>query len=162
MITNSTKVAALRALKYAIALVEKQVQADVLADYDNSGSDRWRTPFGTVTIAHPKPKVTVNDEQAFEKWVAQNHPDEIVQPPKPPPEVRSSFRTAVMGMLHDADGKVIYGATGEVVDWATVTTSKEPYVSIRGPEKDAAVERATALITGQLDVLTKGLTEIEP
>jgi hypothetical protein len=162
--SDATKVAALRALRYAIAEIEEGLKGAVLNDYNELDTDRWRTPFGTVSVAHPKRKV-VFDDADFMAWVGQNYPTEIVtpEPVTPPPKVRDSFRQAMLTRLVAIDDETVVDKyTGMVVEWATTALTKAPYVLVTGPEKDAAIENAVALIAGKLDELTTGLTELTP
>lgn len=144
------RLAALRALKYAIGQVEAAESAAVLAEADATGADRWKTPFGTVNVVRRSGWRI--DDDAFLTWVQDNHPDEVETVVK----VRRAFETHIGRLLTVVDGVVIRKDTGEVVPWAQPSTG-QPYTSVRGPEKDAAVTAAVELISDRLDELTDSL-----
>jgi hypothetical protein len=157
--SDATKMAALRALRYAIEEIESGLKDELLDEFAEDGRDRWRTPFGTVSVAHPK-LTLVFDEDDFMEWVKENHPTEIVTPE---PQIRDSFRKAMTSRMAIIDnGTVVDIQTGLVVEWATARRTKEAYVSVTGPDKAAAIERAKALLDGRLDELTTGLAELTP
>jgi len=134
---------------YAVKATEAEYAEKVYAAAAETGADRWRTPFGLVTVARRKPTIGVTDEQALTAWVAENHPSEIVTTVT----VRDSFRRSVLERLGDGhDGTVIDTETGEVITWATVIEGS-PYLSVRGAEKDAAVQ-------GWRDMLVAGMPDV--
>lgn len=154
MMPRSTRLAALRALKYAIRNVETAEQEALLDEAAVSGASQWRTPYGTVSVAQRKETFTI-DPKSFLAWVEAEHPTEVET------VVRPAFVDHIKALLTVVDGKVIRKDTGEVVPWAAVKPGGDRYVSIRGPEKDTAVEAATALVRGHVDELAAEIGQIE-
>jgi hypothetical protein len=76
------------------------------------------TKVARATLPQPKPGVVV-DDQAFLKWVAAEHPTEIVE------AVRESFRRAVLKRLEIVGDEVVDKQGGQVVPWASVRPAAE-------------------------------------
>ncbi len=84
--------------------------------------------------ADRKPKLVVEDELAFFRWVAEHHPTEIER------RVRPAFRDHLLDQV---------GRTGELPDGVGLSPAGEPYVSVRfAPGGRDAIRRAWA--AGQL------------
>lgn len=153
------KVATLQALFERWAVLDREVRDELMAATVQGervaavipGTD---VPVAFVTRTKPAKKSTalfVTDRDAFLRWCYLNRPDEVVQAPPPPPEVRSSFVAAVSkdgGCMTDA-------STGELIvpegmEWVTPEPGRSHLMVKLEPEGAAAIEAAWA--AGLLDI----------
>lgn len=109
-------------------------------------ADRWRTQFGTVSIATRKDSVYVKDQEAFLEFVrSQDVPGAVVE------TVAEPFRKGILDRLRVRDMvglKQVYDpATGEPVEWAGVKPGGQ-YVTVRGDDeaKSQAIDWALAWV----------------
>lgn len=122
----ATRVAILAALKakvleaYELARAEASERMD---PGDRKAAQLGGGALGHVTVATGSTRAKVTNDDAFTKWVADNHPDEIVQ------AVRRSYVTKV---LDDAKhyGQAVDVTTGELIPGVDVTLGK-PYVTVK-------------------------------
>lgn len=135
--------AAFKALKAGVDEAIRLTQDEALEEAARTGADRWRTPYGTVSVAARKDAVEVVDERALLDYVREHAPTELVE------QVRDSFRKALLARLTLAGDQVVDATTGEVVPWAGVKPGGQDYLSVRdaGDAKQAAVE----MVLGHLD-----------
>lgn len=155
--TPAAQYAALKAIKAGIDAALADTAESALADHHAEGIDRWRTPYGSVTVATRKPTAGIVDDAAFLAWARANAPGEIVE------TVRDSFRHAIERQLRILDdGTVVHSGTGEAVPWAGVNPAGRPYLSVR--DAAAAKESAIAMVTARLDELARlaDVPEVEP
>lgn len=140
----AAKHAALKALKAGLDAAIDRTQDDTLAEATESGADRWRTAFGSVSVSQKQDSVEVADEAAFLRWVREHAPAEVVE------QVRDSYRKAVLKQLQPGpDGTVVDARTGEVVEWAAVRPGGTRYLSVR--DGADAKQAATAMVLAHLD-----------
>lgn len=110
-----------------------KAKADVLALGDEVESDKFRSQFGPVVIAHPDPKPVITDPAAFLAWVKTHHPDEVTE------TVRPAYASAYLSGLVVDDGVAVDPGTGEQPEWVGVT-SPEPYVTYPASAPQKAVK----------------------
>lgn len=94
---------------------------------------------GTLTVARPKPAVSVDPDGLLE-WVKANRPDEIRE------TVNPAFVKAYTESLTIVDGEAV-DKDGTVVDFAHVV-QRRPYLTVKFAEgvKDAAVGQIVAAV----------------
>lgn len=142
----ATRHAGLKALRAGLDEAIAQTQGDAVDDFRREGTDRWRTPFGTVSIAMRQPQIRL-DPAAFLAWVKRHRPTEVITTET----VRTSYQDAVVKRLVIDGDDVIDPETGEVVEWASVQPGGHPYLSVR--DANAAKAHAVQLVLGHLDEL---------
>ena len=141
-LSPAERFAALRTLKDAIARVEANLTAWIIANPE--GADRWRTRFGTVTVAHPKPKPAIISDAELVDYCREHHPEEVIE------VVRPTFLKVLKDRLVVVGDDVVDPATGEVVPWAMVKQGN-PYLSTpTSDEKKAAIDLWEELIEAKL------------
>lgn len=111
---------------------------------------------GTVTLASGKTMARLTDEAAYEKWVRENHDDqiEVIEITRVRPDFTDRLMAAArkLGVAVDAD-------TGEEVPGITVLAG-DPYPMVKLAD-DAREQVAKAWRSGELAELLPGLLEIE-
>lgn len=120
------RVAILRALRNTVTEAYETARNDT--DNEMDVGDRKAVhlgdgKLGDVLKASGARRAAVTDEDSFLKWVAENHPEEIVQ------SVRPAFRTKILNDTKHYEGPVDV-TTGEVVPGVELTFG-EPYISVR-------------------------------
>jgi len=133
--TPAERFAALRTLEAALKHVLADAGEATIQHGSDTGADRWRTPWGTVSVAVRDDKPSISDEAALLAWVKDNHPGEVVE------TVRPAFTKALLERAAIIDGMVIDTATGEALPWAGI---REGAVYVTTPTGDAKA-KATAL-----------------
>lgn len=123
---EATNVAVLKALRGRVA--EAYETARNATDNEMDVGDRKAVrlgdgKLGDVIKASGSRRAKVTDEESFLKWVAEAHPEEIVQ------SVRASFQSKI---LNDAKyyGQAVDVTTGELVPGVELTVG-EPYITVR-------------------------------
>lgn len=112
---------------------------------EETRADRWRTQFGTVSIATRKPAVYVRDPKAFLEWVREANPGAIEE------TVLEAYRRSLLSGLRvremDGDEVVVYPSTAEVLHWAGVKPGGQ-YVTVRADDeaKSQAIDWALAWV----------------
>lgn len=122
----ATRVAIVAALKskvleaYELARAEAGEQMD---PGDRKAAQLGGGKLGHVTVATGSTRAKVTNDTALTKWVAEHHPDEIVQ------SVRSSY---VNKILDDAKhyGQAVDVTTGELIPGVDVRVGN-PYVTVK-------------------------------
>lgn len=152
----ATQHAALKALRFGIDDAIKVTQAETLALSEETGADRWKTPFGIVGVVHPKPGVYVKSDRDLLAWVREHAPAEVME------VVRESYRKALVDSLEIHGDEVVDPCTGEVVAWAGVRQGAGSYLSVR--EAAEPKQRALDLVHDRLDELAAFASpkQIEP
>ncbi len=108
---------------------------------DDAGEDA-----GTLSRTPGRTSARVTDEAAFEQWVAERYPDQMVMSVRPGFRERLLFAAAQSGDPVDAQGELIPGV--EVV-------TAEPYVSFRA-SAGAKSRMRDLLVSSGLLALTDG------
>lgn len=111
MITPAQRLAALKALQHGVGEAIGRTEPEVRSAMNESGADRYRTPWGAVILATRQPTIRFDEDQllAFAEEADLDGVEVIKQ-------VRPTFRN-----LFKIEGdSVIFGPTGEVVEFATV------------------------------------------
>lgn len=109
-------------LKEQIAAA-KQAVLDRAKEVD---AERFKTPYGPVTIAARKGRVRISDPEAFLAWVKQERPNEVVVTE----QVRPAYEKAVLeDRLVVMRGEVFDSHTGEPVEWANLGPDGAPYAT---------------------------------
>ncbi len=142
------KLMAIKGLIAGLQAAEVAQKAQILDLKAQVGASSFKTALGGVSVASPKPKISVTSEAGLLEWVEERFPSEV----ETLRQVRPKSREALLGQL-TIDGADVIDATGEVVEWATVTQGKE-YVSatLESDVKAAAVEQVTASLDRLLGV----------
>lgn len=130
----ATRVAIVAALKtkvleaYELARTEA---GDHMDPGDRKAAQLGDGKLGHVTVANGSTRAKVTNEDAFTKWVADNHPDEIVQ------AVRPSY---VNKILSDAKhyGQAVDVTSGELIPGVDVAVGN-PYVTVKLAEDAAEI-----------------------
>lgn len=149
--SDQERLAALKRLREGVdAAIEVLSDRTKLAA-DETGADRWRTDFGTVSIAERKPSVYVKDPKAFLEHVRKSDPEAIEE------SVAEWKRKAIMTALRIHDGKVFWAddtLSAPPVPWAGVKPGTR-YVTVRSDDdtKNQAIDWALAWV----DALPKEL-----
>lgn len=142
--TDQERLAALKRLRDGVdAAIEVLSDRTKLAA-DETGADRWRTDFGTVSIAERKPAVYIRDQKAFVEHVRKSDPEAIEE------SVAEWKRKAIMTALRIHDGKVFWAGdllNAPPVPWAGVKPGSR-YVTVRADEdaKSQAIDWALAWV----------------
>jgi hypothetical protein len=115
--------------------------------------------IGSVTYAKGRASAAVTDREAFEEWVAANHPEEIeTVVPEPIVRVRPAYE-ALLTSAAKQMGEAVDATTGEVVPGIEVRQG-DPYTTVR-LAGDAEEQVAAAWKSGELAELIGGLLAIE-
>lgn len=148
--------AALLALEAGLKEQIGEAKRAVLARAEEVDADRFKTPYGPVTIGQREGKIEVTDEAAFLRWVKENRPDEIVE------EVRASYRKSVLeDRLVVLKGEVFDKETGEPVPWAELGSPGAPYPTWTSTAAQRqAKEAARALFRERAQILAGSLRQI--
>lgn len=159
------RVAFLKALFDRLAVVDKDTREALLTDTVPGERVPAVLPSGDVAgwVTRTKPAKTkaapkVTDSDAFRQWVQANRPDEVVQPPPPAAEVRSSYTAAVLKAVQE-DGGIVEPSTGEVtvppgVEWVTPDPAKSNLRVVLEEDGADLIAQAWADGTLSLDTLT--------
>ncbi len=134
---EATNVAILKALRSRVA--EAYETARNGTDNEMDVGDRKAVhlsdgKLGDVIKANASRRAAVTDEESFLKWVAKNHPEEIVQ------SVRPAFRSKILNDTKRYE-EAVDVTTGEIVPGVELTKG-EPYITVR--LADDANERIAA------------------
>jgi len=148
--------AALLALEAGLKEQIGEAKRAVLARAEETDADRFKTPYGPVTIGQREGKIEVTNEAAFLAWVKENRPDEIVE------EVRPSYRKSVLeDRLVVLKGEVFDKETGEPVPWAELGPAGAPYPTWTSTAKQReSKEAARILFRERAEVLAGALRQI--
>lgn len=121
-------------------------------------AERFKTPYGPVTVATRKGKVGISDPDAFLAWVKEHRPDEVVVTE----QVRESYVKSVLeDRLVVMRGEVFDSKTGEPVEWATLGPDGNPYTTWTASEQQKeAKETARALFRDHGPELAVNLRQI--
>ena len=146
------KLMAIKGLIAGLQAAEAAQKEGILDLKQQVGASSFKTALGGVSVATPKPKITVTDEAGLLAWVEDNFPSEVETIRR----VRPRSREVLVGHLMMVGSDVVT-AEGEVVTWATVDQGEE-YVTARlaGEVKAAAVEQVGAALDSLLNVLEIG------
>ncbi|GGL27497.1 hypothetical protein H9L10_03660 [Phycicoccus endophyticus] len=150
--TTANKLVTLAVLKKIVTRLDSEVRASVAMDRgDRKAAQAAGRRIGYVTMTDPADAVRVADREAFQAWVAENHPDEIVYQPS----VRASFEKAMLERGCDDSGEAIPG---------TALVKAAPVLQVKPtPDAEAAIRQelsSTGLdFVGVLDALA--VPEIE-
>ncbi len=123
-------------------------KSDLLAAMADLGAERIRvadddgTDLGAVSITPGRVSAKVTDAAAFQRWVSERHPSEMVQ------QVRESFTRRVLDQAAAA-GDPVDAATGEVIPGVEVSAG-EPYLTVRPTAEAKARMRETLQASGLL------------
>ena len=121
-------------------------KADLLAAMADLGAERIRvtdddgTDLGAVSITAGRVSAKVTDPAAFQQWVADRHPSELVQ------QVRESFTKKVLDQAVTA-GDPVDAATGEVIPGVEVVAG-EPFLTVRPTSEARSRMRETLRTSG--------------
>lgn len=123
---SATRVAILSALRSRVAEayeIARNDTAEVMDAGDRKSARLGSGELGKVVKTNGSTRAKITDEQAFTKWVAQHHPDEVIQ------AVRQSYLNKV---LADAKhyGQGVDTATGELIPGVDVVQGN-PYVTVK-------------------------------
>ena len=138
------KFAALQLLSHGLQAALDEAKAEAMAYARHHRAKSLETDYGSVGLTRKKPTVRITDEGAFLAWCRENAPSEIVE------SVRPSFVTAFKKQILAEPHGLIYGLTGEEVDFVDLVAGYE-FLSVRltGEAKRDA-EEYVALNLGQL------------
>jgi hypothetical protein len=139
MRTPAEQLAALKLLREGVDGAIKWLSTEVLAD--ESKADRWRTDYGTVSIAERDDAPFVKDMDGFIDHCRKHLPDSVASVE----QVKPWAQKQVMDRLRVHDGKVLDTVTGEFVEWAGVKPGTR-YVSVRDAPKAQAIEEVLAWV----------------
>lgn len=133
----------------------KQAVLDRAAEVD---AERFKTPYGPVTIATRKGKVRITDPAAFLAWVKEHRPDEVVVTE----QVRDSYTKSVLeDRLVVMRGEVFDSTTGEPVEWAALGPDGNPYATwTASADQKEAKETARSLFREHGPRLATNLRQI--
>lgn len=146
------KLMAVKGLIAGLQKVENDLKAGILDLEKELGASTFKTPLGVVSVATPKPKITVVNDAGMLAWAEDNFPDEVEVVRR----VRPRSIPALLGNLL-VDGADVVTSDGEVVTWATVTVgSRYASATLTADVRDAAVLQVGDALDGLL-----GLLEIE-
>lgn len=123
---EASRVAILKALRNTVSEAYETARNDTGNEMDvgdRKAVSLGDGKLGDVLKASGSRRAAVTDEDSFLKWVAEAHPEEIVQ------SVRSAFRTKI---LNDTKryGQAVDVTTGELVPGVELTVG-EPYITVR-------------------------------
>jgi hypothetical protein len=118
------------------------LRQELVSDFKELGADSSKVKIddqtiGKVSLVEPRPSPVVFDENAFFKWVAENHESEVVM------NVRDSFKKYILDNVIREGDEAVLRTTGEIVP-GILFQLRSPYVSMRF-EKSGRDELATAL-----------------
>lgn len=124
----SLKLAAVSLIADEAKRTKDHLRAELKSEMDAIGADRVKAELGDDVVAYvmttkPKFKWEVVSEQAFVRWVKENHPTEIVE------TIRESFREVILDKFNYQDDVAI-DPNGEVVDWL-VGSIADPYLTTK-------------------------------
>jgi hypothetical protein len=153
-LSQPERIALLRALKAALAAIDAEEAARVIETGSATQADRWRTPYGTVTIASKDDSIVITDSHAVLQHVKETAPTEIQE------SVRPAYLSHLLADLVIDGDQVVSVETGEVVPWAKVKHG-EPYVSTSGEARKKAIERWEQILTERLESIEPNPASIE-
>lgn len=148
--------AALLALEAGLKTQIGEAKRAVLTRAEESDAERFKTPYGPVTVAARDAKVEITSPQAFLAWVKENRPDEVVE------DVRDSYRKSVLeDRLVVMKGDVYDSHTGEQVEWAALGEPGAPYATWTASAKQHETkDAARVLFRDRAEVLARSLRQI--
>lgn len=151
----SLKLAAVSLIADEAKKTKDHLRAELKSEMDAIGADRVKAELGDDVVAYvmttkPKFKWEVVNEQAFVRWVKENHPTEIVE------TIRESFREVILDKFNHQDDVVI-DPNGEVVDWL-VGNIADPYLTTKF-QADGRDRLKDAIVGNVLDA--KKMLELE-
>lgn len=128
-------------MQWALGEVAQDVSAAAEQYRASVGARSLESDLGQVSVVRGKPAAYISDHRAFEQWVAEHHPDEIVT------SVRSSFKDRYVKLLRPMPDGTACDADGVEVPFAASKTG-QPYLrTVLKPEaKAAAAEQVMAQV----------------
>ncbi len=105
------------------------LRQELVEDFKELGADSSKVKIddqviGKVSLVEPRPSPVVFDENAFFKWVAENHESEVVM------NVRESFKKYILDNVIAEGNEAVLKTTGEIIP-GILFQLRSPYVSMR-------------------------------